>query len=425
MKISVDNIKVSERLRELDISKVAELEESIKTIGLLQPIVVDTDFNLLSGNHRLQAFKNIGYKKIECKKVNLSEQKNKLVEIEENLIRKDLSVIEKSEHMVLRESILEDLGLRVVRGDNRHVSKHGRFDTFTLADRMDLTKRKYQRIKQIHKINAAARLILKDSDIDDNLDVLLLIERLRDDGLQLEVAKRIKNGYSGKIRRLIKDIQNEIKQDEVLSQLDDYENSIDEKVKLYQGDFRKESQNIDDESIDLIFTDGPYLDSIELYKSMSEIGSRVLKDGGSLLCYLTQSELPDVLSVMSEYLNYYWIISLKHGGATGRHGRGVFVEWKPILWFVKNNRTRTEYVADFVLSESSGKIYHEWEQSEVESDYYISHLTNVGGVVLDLMMGSGTTGISACKCNRKFIGIEKDKRTFGIAKGRITNRSIL
>ena len=71
MKISVDDIKVSERLRKLDNSKVAELEDSIKNIGLLQPIVVDTDFNLLSGNHRLQAFKNIGYNKIECKKVNL------------------------------------------------------------------------------------------------------------------------------------------------------------------------------------------------------------------------------------------------------------------------------------------------------------------------------------------------------------------
>ena len=106
-------------------------------------------------------------------------------------------------------------------------------------------------------------------------------------------------------------------------QLDNYNNSDDEKVQLYHGDFRTESQNIADASIDLIFTDGPYLDSIELYKSMSEIGSRVLKDGGSLLCYLTQTELPAVLSAMSEYLHYYWIIALKHGGATGRHGRGL------------------------------------------------------------------------------------------------------
>ena len=74
--------------------------------------MVDTDNNLLAGNHRLQAIKNLGYKKIECKKVNLTEQKNRLVEIDENLIHNDLSIIEKSKHIALKESILEELGVR-------------------------------------------------------------------------------------------------------------------------------------------------------------------------------------------------------------------------------------------------------------------------------------------------------------------------
>jgi DNA modification methylase len=34
-------------------------------------------------------------------------------------------------------------------------------------------------------------------------------------------------------------------------------------------------------------------------------------------------------------------------------------------------------------------------------------------------MGSGTTGISATKLERKFIGIEKDKELFNIAKNRV------
>ena len=155
MKVNIDDIKVSERLRQLDNSKVAELVDSIKQIGLLQPIVVDTDNNLLSGLHRLEAFKNIGYENIDCKIVNLSEQKNRLVEIDENLCRLDLNYIERAEHLILKEAILEDLGLRVVRGDNRHTlsSRRGRIDTSTLAEKMDLTKRKYQRIKQIYKIN--------------------------------------------------------------------------------------------------------------------------------------------------------------------------------------------------------------------------------------------------------------------------------
>ena len=90
--------------------------------------------------------------------------------------------------------------------------------------------------------------MLKDSAIADNLDVLLMIERL-DDRLQLEVAHRIKNGYAGKIRHLIKEIQNEIKQNEILKQLDDYKNSQQEGIQLYHGDFRQVGQQIPDQSI--------------------------------------------------------------------------------------------------------------------------------------------------------------------------------
>ena len=420
--IQVHNIKVGTRFRKLDDDKVDELAKSISVIGLLHPIVIDTKNNLLSGHHRLEAHKKLGRESIECKLVSMSELENELVQIDENLILNQLSVLEISEHLIRREEILTKLGKRSTVKNNQYAGVNS--DTSTtkeLASELGLLERKYQRIKQVHKIDPDAREILKETDVSNNLNGLLLIERLKDDQIQIEVAKRVTDDNSRHIKGLIKDIQNEIKQGEILKQLDDYKNSQQEGIQLYHGDFREVAQNIDDESIDLIWVDPPYLDSIELYKSMSEIGSRVLKDGGSLLCYLTQTELPAVLSVMTEYLDYHWVISIKHGGSTGRHGRGVFVEWKPLLWFVKGKRERTNFVSDFILSEPSGKVYHEWEQSEVESDYYISYLTDVGDVVLDMMMGSGTTGLSACKMHRKFIGIEKDKRTFGIAKARITS----
>lgn len=39
--------------------------------------------------------------------------------------------------------------------------------------------------------------------------------------------------------------------------------------------------------------------------------------------------------------------------------------------------------------------------------------------VLDPFMGSGTTGVSAIKNGRRFIGIEKDPEFFKTAKGRV------
>ena len=85
-------------------------------------------------------------------------------------------------------------------------------------------------------------------------------------------------------------------------------------------------------------------------------------------------------------------------------------------------RKNHQFTADFIQSQPSGKVYHKWEQSQVECNYYIEHLTNIGDVVCDPFLGSGTTGLSASSLNRKFIGIEKDIRTYGIAKSRITNK---
>ena len=429
MEIKIDDIKVSQRLRQIDDTKVYDLMESIQLVGLLHPILVDSECNLLAGNHRLEAMRLIGCETIECKQVTLSDLENELVQIDENLIHNDLNLIEQSEHIIMRESILEDLGKRVVRGDNRHVSKHGKFDTFTLAEKMDIPKRKYQRIKQISKINETARIILKNTDISNNLDVLLLIERLHDESLQIEVATRIDEGHTGrkgypfKVRQLIKSIQNERKQDALIKKLDNYKNSSNDEIKLFNGDFR--NVEIEDNSIDMIFTDPPYItdDSLELYEGLSELGKRVLKEGGSCLCYLTPSMLHDVLNVMSKNLDYYWILTIMHdpenGNKIARHSRGIFMTFKPILWFVKGKKKRGDFLADLITSPHCGKQYHIWEQSQVEADYYISYLSDIGDTILDPMMGSGTTGVSANQMNRKFIGIEKEKRTFDIATSRI------
>ena len=45
-------------------------------------------------------------------------------------------------------------------------------------------------------------------------------------------------------------------------------------------------------------------------------------------------------------------------------------------------------------------------------------------MVVDLTMGSGSTGAACKKLNRKFIGIELDETYFNIAKERIENTTV-
>jgi site-specific DNA-methyltransferase (adenine-specific) len=54
-------------------------------------------------------------------------------------------------------------------------------------------------------------------------------------------------------------------------------------------------------------------------------------------------------------------------------------------------------------------------------EYLIKTYTNPGELVLDNTMGSGTTGVAAVRCGRRFVGIELDPTNFGIAETRINS----
>ncbi len=51
----------------------------------------------------------------------------------------------------------------------------------------------------------------------------------------------------------------------------------------------------------------------------------------------------------------------------------------------------------------------------------IKTFSNEGNLILDLTMGSGSTGVACLNTNRNFIGIEKDGKYFETAKHRLTN----
>lgn len=50
---------------------------------------------------------------------------------------------------------------------------------------------------------------------------------------------------------------------------------------------------------------------------------------------------------------------------------------------------------------------------------YLTNHSDTGDVVFDPFMGSGSTGVAAKGCSRKFIGIERDDKYFDISVKRI------
>ncbi len=68
--------------------------------------------------------------------------------------------------------------------------------------------------------------------------------------------------------------------------------------------------------------------------------------------------------------------------------------------------------------EQTGRI-HSTQKPLALMEYLVKTYTNVGQVVLDSSMGSGTTGVACKKLGRDFIGMELDAEMFRKASERI------
>jgi len=124
---------------------------------------------------------------------------------------------------------------------------------------------------------------------------------------------------------------------------------------------------------------------------------------------------------MCPHLTYWWQLIVKHSGAAARlRGKGVFIHYKPLLWFVKGNqRDNYRFVSDFIYSQQPEKNYHEWEQDISEAKYCIEQLTNEGDLVVDPFCGSGTTAIAALELGRTFMVGDIDKASIETANERL------
>jgi DNA modification methylase len=143
-----------------------------------------------------------------------------------------------------------------------------------------------------------------------------------------------------------------------------------------------------------------------------------------LIAYCGHIALPKIPRYVEESgLKYWWILCLKHSGASARvYGRYIIADWKPIIFLVKGSKPNIvgDFMHDVIESKPPDKSLNDWAQSTEEAEYLISKLTVENQIVFDPMMGTGTTGIAALKLKRQFLGIEKDVETFEDAKRSIS-----
>ena len=104
----IDSIKTDNKYLRLD-SDIESLAASIKSIGLIHPLSINQDNQLLAGGRRYSALKSLGMNKVPVVIVEHDDLKQELVSIDENISRKPLNKLELENALNRGREIYESL----------------------------------------------------------------------------------------------------------------------------------------------------------------------------------------------------------------------------------------------------------------------------------------------------------------------------
>ena len=91
MLVQIKDIKIKRRVRK-DLGNLEDLKDSMKIYGLMNPITLNSKYELIAGERRLQSAIQLGWTSINANIVdNLTEVEQLEMEIEENNQRKEFT----------------------------------------------------------------------------------------------------------------------------------------------------------------------------------------------------------------------------------------------------------------------------------------------------------------------------------------------
>tara|TARA_Y100000310_G_scaffold229323_1_gene231748 strand:+ start:8460 stop:9188 length:729 start_codon:yes stop_codon:yes gene_type:complete len=230
-------------------------------------------------------------------------------------------------------------------------------------------------------------------------------------------------------------------------------------------------KEIESGSVDMILTDPPYgttackWDSIIPLEPMWEQLKRIIKPNRAIVLTASQPFTTKLISSNYEMFRYCWVwdksiatnfMSAKlmpllktedvcvFSYATANVMSKVKMKYNPqgikkVNWDVKNSvsvggkvakergavfkgaykREYTNYPKNIISIPNDKNKLHPTQKPVALMEYLIKTYTNEGEAVLDLAMGSGTTGVACKELNRNFIGIEISEKYCEISAKRI------
>lgn len=379
-----------------DYGDLGRLVSSIKQHGPIRPLVVDSQHHLLSGYRLFKAYQLSGLDEVPVVELDLKDPIEQVeFQVKMNTLQRDYSP---SEMTAIAKALLpveKERALARQVGGGSEIIPEGH---------------KGEALEKVASLFNVSRPTLKRA-----LDVVNAAES--DPEHFAPIAKFMDE--SGNISRA------HMKLKRKRMELDRVKYVVDaplEHPAVVVGDFRTESSMIADGSVDLVFTDPRYaLEFLTDYDHVAEVSRRILKPGGLCTVYCGTTSLREVLLRMTPHLDYLDTMAIRHRGDNNRnHQMHLIYGWKAIVIFCKPPLTPWwDYFPNCLIRSKKEKNLHEWQQSIDDALRVIKYFCPADGLVVDLMLGSGTTCVAAKLLGRKYLGFEIDPDTAAIARKRI------
>lgn len=377
-----------------------DLLSSIKTEGILNPIIVLSDNTILSGTRRVETAKALGMTEVPCIiRTFGSEVEEKIALLSFNKSRVKTYIQEMREIDAYEE-------LRKVK--DLPVSHE------ETAVTHNVSKGTFHRKRQVW--NTAKKEAVTEEQKAEKTKAKNLIKKLETDPKYTP----------SKAYQHLQEYRNSVKVREARKEASEKGGQLQNADFLHLGNFVEVLDPIiPDGTVDAFITDPPYpYGFIDCWRDLGKFAEKKLRPGGWLVAYSGQKHLPTVMSKLSEAtgLNYYWTMALYHNGIRQDvWGVELNVMWKPILIYVKPPALKLDIKqrGDYIVSRQEEKVGHEWQQSESSVAELITTFTREGDLILEPFAGSGTTLFVANKMGRRCIGAEIDVDTYNIAKARL------
>ncbi len=389
----------------------AQLLDSIRQRGVLQPLLITADHVLIDGHERWKAIQELGLSKYPIRIIgNLDEAERKELAIRLNVERRHLT---RAERARLLEMILKEAPSKSTR---------------EVADMMKINQSTVSRARQklqAGDANASPEPIRGRDGKTYHFPATSVehptVARIAGKILS-ELGEDAPEG--GASMRTLNKRRYELERGELLERTSP---SLPKDFKIHHLDFRKLGNRIEPSSVSLVVSDPPWLKEFEdLRKPFAETVVRILKPGGFACVYTGHFHLKEFMDELCDAgLTYRWLIACTNEESMGaiRSNGSILTFWRPVLLFQKpGGKAKTpRLLRDLITTKAREKGLHAWQQPLEEAALLVKTLSDPGDLIADLCVCTGSVPVAVATMGegRRFVGTEIDGEMVKTARHRV------